>query len=262
MTTLAWVHFDSIAAATAPVGELVAAGATAVELMVAPALMVAANSIPGTPEYWKELPLESAALLVEFGADDDDGLERGEAATAEVLAGLDASRSAAPEFTRDHETIELYWRVREGLHGLVGRLRPPGTALIVEDVCVPPARIAEAAEEIRALLAEHGFLTGVAGHASAGNLHFMLTPDFAKPEDVERYEAFMEKLVDADPRHLRRLAQGRARDRRQHGAVRRARVGRDGDRDDVADQGARRSRPACSGPASSSTATRTATSRT
>ena len=48
-TTLTWIHFDSIAAATAPVADLVAAGATAVELMVAPALMVAANSIPGTP---------------------------------------------------------------------------------------------------------------------------------------------------------------------------------------------------------------------
>ena len=60
---------------------------------------------------------------------------------------------------------------------------------------MPPARIAEAATEIRALLGEHGFLTGVAGHASAGNLHFMLTPDFGKPEDVERYETFMEALV-------------------------------------------------------------------
>ena len=195
MTTLTWIHFDSIADATAPVGDLVAAGASAVELMVAPALMVAANSIPGTPEYWKELPLESAALLVEFGADDDAGLERGEAATAEVLAGLEGKAFRGPEFARDHETVELYWRVREGLHGLVGRLRPPGTALIVEDVCVPPARIAEAAEEIRALLAEHGFLSGVAGHTSAGNLHFMLTPDFSKPEDLQRYETFMEKLV-------------------------------------------------------------------
>ena len=195
MTTLTWIHFDSIADATAPVGDLVAAGASAVELMVAPALMVAANSIPGTPEYWKELPLESAALLVEFGADDDGGLDRGEAATAEVLAGLEGKSFLGPEFARDHETVELYWRVREGLHGLVGRLRPPGTALIVEDVCVPPARIAEAAEEIRVLLAEHGFLSGVAGHTSAGNLHFMLTPDFSKPEDLQRYETFMEKLV-------------------------------------------------------------------
>ena len=28
--------------------------------------------------------------------------------------------------------VELYWRIREGLHGLAGRLRLPGTALIVE----------------------------------------------------------------------------------------------------------------------------------
>ena len=86
--------------------------------------------------------------------------------------------------------------MREGLHGLIGRLRLPGTALIVEDVCVPPERIAEGARDLQALLGEHGFLPGVAGHASAGNLHFMLTPDFAKQEDLERYEAFMAKLVE------------------------------------------------------------------
>lgn len=195
-TTLSWIHFDSIAAATAPVADLVAAGASAVELMVAPALMVAANSIPGTPGHWKELPPESAALLVELGDDDEAGLDRGERAVAEILAGLEQEPFRGPEFTREESTIELYWRVREGLHGLIGRLRPPGTALIIEDVCVPPPRIAEAAEELRALLAEHGFLPGVAGHASAGNLHFMLTPDFAKGEDIERYEGFMDALVE------------------------------------------------------------------
>ncbi len=196
VTTLSWIHFDSIAAATAPVADLVAAGATAVELMVAPALMVAAQSIPGTPQHWMELPLDSAVLLVEFGGEDEEVLKAGEEAVAEVLSRHEAKPFRGPEWTHERETIETYWRVREGLHGLVGRLRPPGTALIVEDVCVPPERMAEAAEEIRALLGEHGFLPGVAGHASAGNLHFMLTPDFGKPEDVERYERFMEGLVE------------------------------------------------------------------
>ena len=100
------------------------------------------------------------------------------------------------DFTRDHERIEMSWRVREGMHGLLGKLSPPEAALIVEDVCVPPARIAECARDLQALLGEHGFLPGVAGHASAGNLHFMLTPDFAKPEDTERYEALMGKVVE------------------------------------------------------------------
>lgn len=194
VTTTAWAHFDSIKSATDSVPELVAAGATAVELMVAPALMVAANSIAGTPEYWKELPLESAALLIEFGAEDTEGLAEGEAAAAKVFEAHTPFREV--EFSRDPERIEINWKVREGLHGLIGQFRAPGSALIVEDVCVPPARIAEAAEELRALLGEHGFLPGVAGHASAGNLHFMLTPDFGKPEDVERYETFIAALVE------------------------------------------------------------------
>ena len=73
---------------------------------------------------------------------------------------------------------------------------PPGSTFIIEDVCVPPARIAESARDIQALLGEHEFLTGVAGHASAGNLHFLLTPNFSDPAGKERYDSFMTGLVD------------------------------------------------------------------
>ncbi|HEY5052781.1 MAG TPA: FAD-binding and (Fe-S)-binding domain-containing protein [Solirubrobacterales bacterium] len=193
-TTTSWIHFPSIDAAIAPVRDLVAAGATAVELMVAPALITAAWNMVGAPQEWKELPPESAVLLVEFGADDEEGLDAYVAAAGELLASHELIQPTA--FTREAEEIELAWRVREGLHGLIGKLRLPGTALIVEDVCVPPERIAEGARDLQALLGEHGFLPGVAGHASAGNLHFMLTPDFAKQEDLDRYEAFMSKLVE------------------------------------------------------------------
>jgi D-lactate dehydrogenase len=193
-TTTAWVHFPDIDQAIDPVRALVDVGATAVELMVAPALITAAWNMVGAPEEWKELPPESAVLLVEFGADSDEGLADYVARAGEIFAARETIRPI--EFTRDPEAIELAWRVREGLHGLIGRLRLPGTALIVEDVCVPPQRIAEGARDLQALLGEHGFLPGVAGHASAGNLHFMLTPDFAKREDLERYEAFMSGLVE------------------------------------------------------------------
>ncbi len=193
-TTTTWVHFDGIHEATDPVPGLVAAGASAVELMVAPALIAAAHSIPGTPEYWRELPPTSAALLIEFRSDDAGDLDAMEAKAAEVLSGRELLHG--PQFTRDEELTEVYWRTREGLHGIVGRLRPQGTALIVEDVCVPPARIAESATDIQALLGKHGFLTGVAGHASAGNLHFMLTPKFDEQAERDRYEAFMGELVE------------------------------------------------------------------
>ncbi len=194
VTTTAWVHFPGIDEAIAPVQDLVASGATAVELMVAPALITAAWNMVGAPQEWKELPPTSAVLLVEFGGSDEGDLAA-QVLRAEAILG--SHQTIRPiDFTREPEAVELAWRVREGLHGLIGRVRPEGTALIVEDVCVPPERIAEGAKDLQALLGEHGFLPGVAGHASAGNLHFMLTPDFAKAEDLERYEAFMGGLVE------------------------------------------------------------------
>jgi D-lactate dehydrogenase len=194
LTTTAWIHFPSIDTAVAPVGELVATRATAVELMVAPALIAAGWNMVGAPPEFKELDPTGAALLVEFGgatpAELGAQVERATALLAEHETLVE------PAFTRRPEEIEVAWRVREGLHGLIGRLRPAGTSLIVEDVCVPPPRIAAGARDLQALLAEHGFAPGVAGHASAGNLHFMLTPDFSQPEDLERYEAFMRGLVE------------------------------------------------------------------
>jgi len=193
-TTTTWVHFPDLHATVEPVPDLVAAGATAVEMMVAPALIAASDSIPGTPEYWRELPPESAALLIEYRSDDPADLDGMEQQALDALAGRATLR--APEFTRDEELTEVYWRTREGLHGIVGGMRPQGTALIIEDVCVPPERIAESATDIQGLLGKHGFLPDVAGHTSAGNLHFMLTPNFAQAEDRDRYEAFMSDLVD------------------------------------------------------------------
>src|SRR5262245_43330275 len=193
-TTVSWLHFDSIDSATHPVPALVESGATAVELMMAPALMVAAQNIAGAPQDWLELPPTYAALLVEFAAETDGELDARVAGAEAILREYQLLRPS--DFTRDPERIEVSWTVREGLHGLIGRFRPPGSSLIIEDVCVPPERIAESAGDIQALLTDHGFLPGVAGHASAGNLHFMLTPDFAKPEDTERYERFIGELVD------------------------------------------------------------------
>ena len=175
---------------SAPVRSLVAAGARAVELMVAPALIVASHNIRGTPESWRELDpprrrcsSSSAAPTTSSSTPARSGRRSAHRSRADPRA-----RSSH----RDAETIEICWRVREGMHGLIGRMRPPGTALIVEDVCVAPRAHRRGRRDLQALLGEHGFLTGVAGHASAGNLHFMLTPDFAKAEDLERYDAFME----------------------------------------------------------------------
>jgi D-lactate dehydrogenase len=193
-TTIALVTFEDIESAAAAVPELVGAGATATELMVATTLIAAAYNMPGTPESWRELPPSAAAVLVEFRADSFDELDEPVARALEILDGRPLVGEA--RFTREPEEIEMTWRVREGMHGLLAAVRPAGVSLVIEDVCVRPERIAEAARDFQGLLGKHGFLVGVAGHASAGNLHFMLTPNFGAEEDLERYDAFMNELVE------------------------------------------------------------------
>jgi D-lactate dehydrogenase len=193
-TTIALVTFEDIESASSAVPELVAAGATATELMVAPTLIAASYNMPGTPESWRELPPTAAALLVEFRADSYDELDAPVAGALSILNGRPLVGETL--FTREPEEIEIVWRVREGMHGLLAAVRAPGVSIVIEDVCVPPERIAEAARDFQGLLGKHGFLVGVAGHASAGNLHFLLTPNFGEQDDLERYDAFMHELVD------------------------------------------------------------------
>ncbi len=193
-TALALALFEDIDSACDAVGPLVELGATATELMVAPTLIAAAHHMPGTPERWKDLPHNSAALLIELRAEAPGDLDEPERQALGILEGR--ALIEEPRFSRDAQEIEMVWHVREGLAGLLAAVRPPGVQLIHEDICVPPARVAEVAKDLQALLSKHDFLPGLAGHASAGNLHFQLTPNFGQRADLERYDAFMHELVE------------------------------------------------------------------
>src|SRR6201991_1659572 len=194
VTSVAWIPVPTIDEAIALVPGLVSLGASAVELMVAPALTVAGQAFDKTPSYWKSLDPNAPPLLVEIGAEDSDSLE---ATQHQVLELVSTARLINPvEFTSVEEAIELAWHVREGLLGLVGKNRPEGSTLITEDVCFPPERLAQGAHDVQELLAKHGFIPGVAGHAAHGNLHFTLVADFGGADERSRYSAFMTELVD------------------------------------------------------------------
>ena len=194
VTSVAWIPVPTIDEAIALVPGLVGLGASAVELMIAPALTVAGQAFAETPSYWRTLDPKAAALLVEIGAEAPESLE---AKQRQVLDFVSGGRLIHPvEFTSVAEAIELAWHVREGLMGLVGKSRPEGSALITEDVCFPPERLAQGAHDVQALLAKHGFVPAVAGHAAHGNLHFLLVANLSDADGLSRYSAFMTELVD------------------------------------------------------------------
>ncbi len=185
--------FPDMRAACAAVKPFVDCGAAAVELTDRASLR-AVEGKPGVPERWKLLPDGATGLLVEFRAPSDAVRQDARSRADAVLAGLALLEPA--EFTTDAAQAAQYWNVRSGLLASVGGARPSGTSFILEDVCFPPERLADGALDLQALFARHDYAGVIFGHASAGNLHFLITPLLNAPREIARFDAFMQDVVD------------------------------------------------------------------
>jgi D-lactate dehydrogenase len=187
----ALVVFHELTEAGAAVAPLAAAGAAALEILDSASL----RSVRGGLDPRLAIGPRTAALLIEMreaeGGALDAAVERG----LQILRGFPVA--APPAFSRDAGAREHLWKLRKGLFISTGALRPPGTAMITEDVAVPVERLAEAIADFQELFARKGVPdTAVFGHAKDGNLHFNLAEDVRRPEAVARYAAFMQALVD------------------------------------------------------------------
>jgi D-lactate dehydrogenase len=185
--------FPDMHAACAAVKPFVEHGAAAVELVDRASLRSVEGKL-GVPERWKALPKHATALLVEFRTPNEAARVEAEHTANATLAGLTLLEPGV--FTRDPVLAAQFWNVRSGLLASVGGTRPSGSSFILEDVCFPPERLADGALDLQALFAKHGYNGIVFGHASAGNLHFLITPFLNDVKEITHYGAFMTDLVD------------------------------------------------------------------
>jgi D-lactate dehydrogenase len=188
----AFLVFPDMHSACAAVTPFIACGAAAAELSDRGCLR-AVEGKPSVPDRWKTLPCEATALLVEFREPTPERLEAARKAAQSVLDGLQLLEKA--EFTTDPHIAAQYWTVRSGLLPSIGGARPSGSSLILEDVCFPKDKLADGALDLQALFPKHGYNGVVFGHASAGNLHFLITPSLNTETDIQRFDGFLQEVV-------------------------------------------------------------------
>ncbi len=188
----AFLFFPDMYSACAAVAPFVQHGAAAVELSDRASLR-AVEGKPGVPDRWRQFPDGATALLVEFRESSPEAVAQAERAANEILSTLHLLEPA--DFTKDPHIAAQLWSVRNGLLPSVGGTRPSGTSLIMEDVCFPPDRLADGAVDLQKLFARHGYSGTVFGHASAGNLHFLITPSLNTPAEVAQFDSFLQDVV-------------------------------------------------------------------
>ena len=184
--------FSDIQAACEAVAVLKSQPVAAVELMDRASLRSVEHK-PGIPGFFKDLPEAAAALLVETRAMDPAVLT---AQVKTITAALAAIPTLLPfQFTDQPEEFTRLWAIRQGLFPSVGSARAAGTTVIIEDVAVPVPRLAAMTLDLQRLFDKHGYAGSIIfGHALEGNLHFVITPDFAQPAETERYKNFMDDV--------------------------------------------------------------------
>lgn len=125
-----------------------------------------------------------AVLLVEQAADTQDGLRYALLSVVDLIVkqrklAVDA-HLAADEY-EDELLWELARRYTSTMHRLRGSIRP---VPFVEDVAVPPQRLAEFLRAAQETLNHFQVTASVFGHASHGQLHIRPMIDLASPEEV------------------------------------------------------------------------------
>jgi len=187
--------FKDLEAANAALPAIVASGAAAVELMDSTSLKVG-QKLARVPGVVRGLQVEQhAALLVEYQTGDARELaELG--ARAAALAGT-LGLAAPAGYSTDAAARAGLWHLRKGLYASVAGARPRGTTALLEDVVVPVPVLGRTCVALGTLFEKYGYENSVIfGHAKDGNIHFMLTDGFEGRDQLERYAAFTEDMVD------------------------------------------------------------------
>ena len=193
--TTALLVFPHLQAANAALPELVDTGVATLELMDALSLKVG-QRLPGTPAVMGELLVrDHAALLVEYHADNTEQLAQLQQAGVDLVSRLKLSAPSA--FSSDAVARAQLWHLRKGLYAAVAGARRQGTTALLEDVVVPVPVLGRTCIELIRLFDKYGYANSVIfGHAKDGNIHFMLTDGFTTKDELDRYGAFTEDMVD------------------------------------------------------------------
>ena len=149
---------------------------------------------PGMPAFVQQLSNNACALLIESRAATQTLLH-------EQLAHIMGSLSAFPvekqvDFTEDPAENAKLWAIRKDTFPAVGAVRKTGTTVIIEDVTFPVEQLAIGVNRLIELFDKHHYDEAILfGHALEGNLHFVFTQGFNSPEEVARYQAFMDDVA-------------------------------------------------------------------
>src|SRR5690606_832487 len=137
----------------------------------------------------------TAALLVEYQSDTIEELNAKISSLQPYAVNFKLLQPLS--FTQDAQEQAFLWKLRKGMFPAVGAVRASGTTVILEDIAFPVEQLGDAILDLHKLFAKHHYDNAIIfGHAKDGNIHFVVTQSFNTTSEVERYDRFLQEVVE------------------------------------------------------------------
>ena len=164
------------------------AGAVACELLDRSFLDVARHG--GTP-----VPAPDDAEAVLLAEVEASSRDEADAIGRAIEAEFRASGATAVRLALDAETEHAIWALRHAASPIISTIHPELTSMqLIEDGCVPPARLPEYVRGVRAAFARHRLRGVIFGHAGDANVHVNPLIDVREPDWRERAEGLLDDI--------------------------------------------------------------------
>ncbi len=193
--TAVLLYFDDLAEAGLAVTSLREMDVAAIELISRDTVRIIRErtAVP------KGLIADAHILLVELtGPDRQIRIEQ-------ITAHLEQSglkMSSPPAIAAAKDEFEKLWDVRKQILWLIEHPTPGIRALaVVNDVAVPPSRLAEFITDVQKVFARHGMIVLIYGHAGDGNLHLRPLFDTSLPDLPGRVQRLADDVYEMVFRH-------------------------------------------------------------
>lgn len=166
---------------------------SAIELLDSVSLKSVAH-IRDLQPYLIEIRDETCAIMLEISAESEKQLAAlADSAQQQIDSAQIIHQSG---FVSDSAAMTTLWKARKGVLPTVAGNRPLGSTVLIEDVAVPLDKLAALIKELQEIFGRYGYSNAaIFGHVLAGNIHFVLTPNFNIPQELSNYDRFMHELA-------------------------------------------------------------------
>ncbi len=166
---------------------------SAIELLDACAL----NSVSNLKELQPYLPAlnhDSAAIIIEISAGSAEQLQEKILILSAIIGQGKIIQQSG--FSCDTAVQQIIWQARKGILPTIAGMRPLGSSVVIEDVAVGAKYLLPLIIDLQTLFIKYQYTNAaIFGHVLAGNIHFVLTPNFQITEQLHTYAAFMQEFT-------------------------------------------------------------------